>query len=438
MDNIKNFSVKEIFELGLKNHKENKFQEALNYYSKLIKNDVYKVIAHYNIGLINEKLGHNELAKKNYQEAIKFNPSFIQPYNNLGILFQKQGQSQEAIEYFKKVIDIDYRNINGYNNLGLVYASLGKYDTALENYLKTLNFDNKNIIAIKSILFLLNYYIPKKDHFIIRANNEIRNLQNKYKFSELLKTENLKAIFKNSFKIINKLSLNINELKFSETQAYRRNSIDLNCEYQHDIFNSSNIIPKFCFSCFKIQIEPSNVLDLIRLFFIFDNLKLTNNNQRKCMVEFRNDVSGNYKAMIYCSSSEEAKNIIDQINPTLKEYVKIKLSIKRGCSEFYNLFPNFKEIDELDKNYMTYNSDWKKIEKNTKIKKNYNKIKLSNSVPGLSIVDFLIIIQWLNYAKKINDSTYKDIDIDFFNSEFIDYKLSNQVEIRKKQFIITS
>lgn len=150
------------------------------------------------------------------------------------------------------------------------------------------------------------------------------------------------------------------------------------------------------------------------------------------MVEFRNKVSGNYKAMIYCSSTEEAKNIIDQINPTLKEYVKIKLSIKRGCSEFYNSFPNFKEIDELDKNYMVYNSDWKKIEENIKIKKNYNKIKLSNSVPGLSIADFLIIIQWLNYARKINDSSYKDIDIDFFNSEFIDYKLSNQVELRKK------
>ena len=150
------------------------------------------------------------------------------------------------------------------------------------------------------------------------------------------------------------------------------------------------------------------------------------------------DVSGNYKAMIYCSSTEEAKNIIDQINPTLKEHVKIKPSIKRGCSEFYNLFPNFKEIDELDKNYMVYNSDWKKIEENMKIKKNYNKIKLSNSVPGLSIADFLIIIQWLNYARKINDSTYKDIDIDFFNSEFIDYKLSNQVELRKKQFIIPS
>ena len=63
-----------------------------------------------------------------------------------------------------------------------------------------------------------------------------------------------------------------------------------------------------------------------------------------------------------------------------------------------------------------------------------NTIKLNHSIPGLSISDFLIIIQWLNYAKIIGDMTYKKINFDFFRSKFIDHQLLNQVEFRKKEF----
>ena len=108
----------------------------------------------------------------------------------------------------------------------------------------------------------------------------------------------------------------------------------MNCDYHHKVFYHSNIIPKFCFSCFKIQIEPENVIDLIRLFFIFDDLNLPKNNQRKCMVEFRNQVSGLYKGMIYCSSLEEEKKILEELRPTLQKNLKFKASIKRGVLNF--------------------------------------------------------------------------------------------------------
>ena len=69
--------------------------------------------------------------------------------------------------------------------------------------------------------------------------------------------------------------------------------------------NNLNIIPKYCFDCFKIQIEPKSVVDLIKLFFIFDTFKFPKNNWRKCMVELREGVPGTYKGFIYCSSVEE-------------------------------------------------------------------------------------------------------------------------------------
>ena len=435
MKNHINLKIKEILKLGVQNQKEKNFKEAIKNYENIIKIDPSIVFAYHNLGLIYVEIENIDLAKKNFLLAIKINPLFIYSYINLGILFQNEGQKEKAIECFEKVIEIDPKNISGYNNLGLVNASLGKYKKAIKNYLKTLSIDGSNIIAIKSIIFLLTYHVSDNDHPIINANNELRLLKQDRKLINLFMTENLSLILKRSIDILNKISIDINKLNFTETQSYRRNPLDLNCDYHHKVFYNSNIIPKFCFNCFKVQIEPENVIDLIRLFFIFDDLNLPKNNQRKCMVEFRNQVTGLYKGMIYCSSLEEAKKILEELRPLLQINLKFKASIKRGCSEFYNSFPSYNIIEPDKKNYMTYNQDWEKIEENLKIKKNFNTIKLNNSITGLSISDVLIIIQWLNYAKIVGDPTIKEVDLNFFNSKFIENKLSNQVEFRKKEFI---
>jgi hypothetical protein len=75
------------------------------------------------------------------------------------------------------------------------------------------------------------------------------------------------------------------------------------------------------------------------------------------------------------------------------------------------------------------------LRRNSVVKRNYNTIKLNNSISGLSISDFLIINQWLNYAKNIDDLSYKKLNIDFLNSKFINEKMINQIEFRKKQFV---
>ena len=138
--------------------------------------------------------------------------------------------------------------------------------------------------------------------------------------------------------------------------------------------------------------------------------------------------------MIYCSSLQEAKKISEDLKTKLKILLNVKVSIKRGCSEFYDVFPKFKIIDEKEKDFMNFNEDWKKIEENSAIKNNFNTIKFNNSISGLSISDFLIINQWLNYAKNINDLSYKNLDIEFLDSKFINQKMINQIEFRKKEF----
>ena len=141
-------------------------------------------------------------------------------------------------------------------------------------------------------------------------------------FTKGVKKLDIATLFKNSNKVIQN---NIKELTFIETQIYRRNSIDLNCKRHHKVFNHFDVIPKFCFNCFKIQIEPKNVLELFKLFLIFDELKLSKNNTRKCLVELRPNISGTYKGLIYCTGMEEAEEILKDITPILKKLLIMML-----------------------------------------------------------------------------------------------------------------
>ena len=84
---------------------------------------------------------------------------------------------------------------------------------------------------------------------------------------------------------------------------------------------------------------------------------------------------------------------------------------------------------------MHYKKEWQKIEENLEIKSNFNEIKLNHSIQGLSIVDFLVINQWLNYAKTIGDLSYKELNTEFLDSKFINNILSKQINFRKKEFV---
>ena len=70
----------------------------------------------------------------------------------------------------------------------------------------------------------------------------------------------------------------------------------------------------------------------------------------------------------------------------------------------------------------------------SKIKKEKKKFK--DSISGLTISDVLVMNNWLNYAKSINDLTYKDISEDMFYSDYISKTISAQLEKRKNEFLV--
>ena len=410
-----------------------RLDEALSNLKKTIELNPGFATAYNNLGVIFDKIGKLNEAEISYKKTIELNPNLADPHNNLGAIYNKLGRFDEAEISYKKALQINPNYAEALNNLGNNYLYTEKYDEAIKQYSRSLELEPKLVVAKKNIISLLRYFTPNKknNNSIVIANNNLKKIKNNFTLKDGIKKNDLANLFKDSNKVIRD---NNKELTIEETQIYRKNSTNLNCKRHKEIFNKFNIIPKFCFGCFKIQIEPKNVLELFKLFFIFDKLELPKNNTRKCTIEVRPNVLGTYKGLIYCSGIDEANEILKVITPILDKFITGKVKIKRGCTEYSDAFPNYKVTDKNEINFMEYNERW--IEKEIFFDKSKTLLKeiTTTSSSGLSISDVLIMNNWLNYAKKINDLTYKDISQEMLYSDYISRVLSEQLVMRKKEF----
>ena len=402
--------------------KKKDFQEALYLSDKLIeKKKNIPFLLNLN-GLINLNLKNWQNAASVFQKAIDFDDKYVEAYNNIGVAYSHMGEDEKAVKNYNRAIQIKKDYSNAYNNLASHYDDIGNYNDAVKNYVNALEFDPKHMNAQNNLIHLINFFDPKKfkNNSIIKANNEIKKIN---KTVSVYKNISNKSLFDFYSKCKEIVKNNIQNLNFFDSQIHRRNGYNLNCERHHKAFNKYTIIPEYCFSCFKVQIELKTVTQLFKLFFIFDQLKLPKDNIRKCFIELRPGISGTYKGLIYSSSLDDAKNIKNYTKPILDKLIKnnFTVKIKRGCTEFDLAFPGYKDVDSLDQ--IKYNQNWKIKEKlvDDEILNGSKKGKkvFSRSLSGVSLGDVLIMNNWLNYAKLINDFSYKDITDEIFFSEYI-------------------
>ena len=104
--------------------------------------------------------------------------------------------------------------------------------------------------------------------------------------------------------------------------------------------------------------------------------------------------------------------------------------MKHGCSEYYDKYPDYKKINFNKEQEMTYKKKWSKIENifDNKIptRENRDLKKYCETTGKVNLSDVLVIKNWINYAKIIGDSSYKEISKTFLNQ-----KIANQSELRK-------
>ena len=403
-------------------YKQKNFRDALILSNKAIEKDKNIPFLLNLNGLINLSLEKWHNAIFAFKKALDADDKFVEAYNNIGVAYSHIGDDKKAVENYTLAIRLKKDYANGYNNLASHYDDLGQYSEAVINYNYALKFNPENLNAQNNLIHLLNYFNPKNsdDNSIVKANFLIKKIKTDISILEHISDLSLFEYLTKCNQILKK---NIKNLSFFDSQIHRRNGYDLNCNRHHKAFNKFNIIPKYCFSCFKIQIELTTVSNLIRLFFIFDQLRLPKDNIRKCFIELRPGIPGTYKGLIYCSSIEEAESVFEIVKPYMQKLMldNFDIKIKRGCTEFDLAFPGYKEVDDLNK--IVYDEGWTKKEElidheisngSQKGKKVFNR-----SLSGTCLGDILIINNWLNYAKLLNDKSYKKITDEIFFSEYI-------------------
>jgi tetratricopeptide (TPR) repeat protein len=403
-------------------YKQKNFRDALILSNKAIEKDKNIPFLLNLNGLINLSLEKWHNAIFAFKKALDADDKFVEAYNNIGVAYSHIGDDKKAVENYTLAIRLKKDYANGYNNLASHYDDLGQYSEAVINYNYALKFNPENLNAQNNLIHLLNYFNPKNsdDNSIVKANFLIKKIKTDI---SILKHISDLSLFEYLTKCNQILKKNIKNLSFFDSQIHRRNGYDLNCNRHHKAFNKFNIIPKYCFSCFKIQIELTTVSNLIRLFFIFDQLRLPKDNIRKCFIELRPGIPGTYKGLIYCSSIEEAESVFEIVKPYMQKLMldNFDIKIKRGCTEFDLAFPGYKKVDDLNK--IVYDEEWTKKEElidheisngSQKGKKVFNR-----SLSGTCLGDILIINNWLNYAKLLNDKSYKKITDEIFFSEYI-------------------
>lgn len=392
-----------------------------------------------NLDLVNRIRASVYLYKKDWEKSLLYyqkidNKNNFNISNNMGVAFYKLGKFVEASAMFKEAISFNNKYIPAYENLSLTQKLLGNYELSINCILQGLKLMPNNNKIKNYLIDILNYFEPlNEENYIINIDKKIRKLDSLNK-KKLINDETIKDILNESEKILKESNVNFN---FNETQIFRRNKVDLNCKRHLDIFTTHKIIPKFCFSCFKVQITLDNILDLIKLYFYFNNVNLRNNNIRKCVVELRKKVDGNYKGYIFSDSLQDAKEIEEKLNNELQDekiYLN-KIEIKRGCTEYYDEFELYKDINQNVYNII-YKEDWTNIEKRFDEKHFISKINdekvYNNTLNKFNLTDFLIIKNWLLYAKIIDDDSYKKIIKFDINDKNFDQFQKEQIKLRKK------
>ena len=360
-------------------------------------------------------------------------------YNIYGMINNVLGNWDQSVICFSKAIKLNPAYADAHYNLGIAQDSLGRLEEAILSYTKAIELKPNYPKFYEGLIRLLTFYNPEKPNLnpCVIANKLLQTINYSYDSNKQISDDDVVTFFQRCNNVILE---NINNLNVNETEIFRSFTIDLKCDRHFQVFNTFNVIPEYCFGCYKVQIGLRNVMELFKLYFVFDKLNLKNHNPRKCMLEMRPEVPGSYKGYIYCFNLSEANEIQNQLTTILNKKINenISITVKRGCSEYGIAYPQYKKINQNDGQLMKYNEKWRSKEKiidDKLTKRNQSKQRvLRKNLPGATVSDILIMCNWLVYAKIIGDPSYKKIIKEIPISPIIEKKLSNKLSKRKEDF----
>mgnify|MGYP001421503047 CR=1 FL=1 len=391
--------------LGASLQDQGKLEEAIVSYNKALSLKPDYVDAYYNMGNALKVQGKLEEAIASFNKALSLKPNYADAYYNMGNALKVQGKLEEAIVSYNKALSIESDYAGAYNNMGNALKDQGKLEEAIASFNKALSIKSDYAEAIYNTIDLLKKYSPEsvESPNLFNIDDKIKKLS-----PRILHATSDSEIIDNLAVGLNYLNEESFEYKTPLSQIYKRNEVDLKCKRHLKIFDTKDIIPEFCFGCFKVQVDLTTVIDLIKVTSLFYKIDFEEDLTRKTMIELRPNISGTYKGLIYCRGLDQAEVVKTLLDISLKEVFGEKniSKIKRGCSEYPIKFQNYGEIPKNPKDMMKFPKEWRLFEQefdqNALIEPKETNMA---SLAEFCLSDFHIIQKWIDYAKGICDQS---------------------------------
>ena len=202
MNENKDLTIEEIFELALENQQKNNLNDAIKLYNQVLEINPHDVNSYFNLGLIFNDSNNYERAINCYNKVITIDPDYLNAHINLGAIFFNSKEYQKAIKHYEKIIEIDPNHESAHNNLGAIFQGLKKYSKAINYFKKVIDINPNHKISFynlgvalysnkqykdaielfklsnlkKSKIFLLNsfYKLDDKSSFFEELDNQIK------------------------------------------------------------------------------------------------------------------------------------------------------------------------------------------------------------------------------------------------------------------------
>ena len=379
-------------------------KSAIEYYKKTIELQQNFGFAYFNMAAILFQLRRYKEAAAGFQRTIELHPAYYAAHYNLAITLNELGEHDHAIKHCQTALADATIKADVSNTLGLLFQKMGDFKNAAYYFTQSIEINPGYTVPKDNLLELLaaTDFKIDNDHIIVQSHNSLIN-KRKAKDSDLGREWDWSSILIATEDLFQPSNF---QLQTPQSQIYRRNGLTLNCNRHFSIFNKYAIIPEYCFGCYKVQFEPNDLIGLIKIYLLFDQLQLPLNNIRKCMVELRPEVEGYYKALIYCSTSSEAHSLMVEITRKAEEFgiENLKSFLKRGCTEFGMKFDGFSHVDANCLSDFKYDPKWQEIErKHDEDYRPAEKIRDNITKAGVSVLDLLVIKNWIGYARGIGD-----------------------------------
>ncbi|XP_053690016.1 small glutamine-rich tetratricopeptide repeat-containing protein beta-like [Sabethes cyaneus] len=104
--------------------KEEKFQEALNMYSKAISLDATNPVFYCNRAAAYNRMGDYQRAANDCRMSLRYDPNYSKAFGRLGLAYSKMNKHEQALEAYQNALRIDPNNEDYKNNMNVTQQRL--------------------------------------------------------------------------------------------------------------------------------------------------------------------------------------------------------------------------------------------------------------------------------------------------------------------------